>query len=111
MFTYQASIGRNTIGGDPLRKEDWVRFVNAVNDVMSILSEGTDKPEIHFGTGTWDGITEDSAFITVRTEIAASDYAIRNVRDFLATDAFIYGQAAIGFTVGQSDLVIPYTAR
>ncbi len=108
MYTYQASIGRNTIGGEPLRKDQWVRFVNIVSDGMSTLFPHNGKPEIHFGTGMWDGVSEDSAFITVRTETPATEYQLRNVKVWLATDAAIYGQAAIGFTIGYSDLILPH---
>ena len=110
MFTYQASIGRNTKAGEPMRKSEWIRFVNSVSDAMGTLfpaGSGNAKPEIHYGTGVWNGVSEDSAIVTVRLDSAANVTRLRELHGWLAADAHNHGQDAIGFLIGESILIPP----
>lgn len=99
-FVVQASIGRN-IGNEPMSKRDWKRFINDVSDA---LREQNETPEFHFGTGTWEGISEDSVHVTVfRNAGNLSD--IGTLKATLSRIAARYGQDAIALTIGTSVLI------
>ena len=65
----QVNIGRN-IGGEPMSGERWDEFRN---DIISVLvmscndstSETLSTVEIHDGYGSWDGVREDSAHVSI----------------------------------------------
>lgn len=99
-YIIQASIGRN-IGSEPMSKRDWTRFLNDVADAIRAQGE---SPEVHFGTGTWEGVTEESARITVYRDRMPDPYALLTITDRLATLAGRYGQDAIGLVVSESIL-------
>lgn len=101
-YIIQASIGRN-IGSEPMSARDWTRFLNDVADAIRTHDE---SPEVQFGTGTWEGVTEESARITVyRDEIDPGE--VTTIANRLATLAGRYGQDAIGLAVTHPLLVRP----
>lgn len=102
MFTVMVSIGRN-IGNEPMSDRDWIFFQNDVADV--IRREG-EMPEVHSGTGMWDGIRETSVHLTVYREFVTEGmrYAYRQG---LARLASHYGQDAIALTISEPELVSP----
>lgn len=106
IFVVQASIGRN-IGSEPLSRSDWVHFINDVSDA---IREQNEKPEFHFGTGVWEGISEDSAHITVYRANITDEYRYA-IRQNLARIAFTYGQEAIALTISESELIPRLTYR
>jgi len=117
MFSYTATIGRNFspthplpgLQNKPMTLSAWARFVEDVQaEMVKYLQVWQVEPvtvEIHRGTGVWDGVTEDSAKITVlRNDYADADY-LRELRQVLSFLAREYGQDAIAFTVGTSELL------
>lgn len=101
-YIMQASIGRN-IGSEPMSARDWTRFLNDVADAIRTHDE---SPEVQFGTGTWEGVTEESARITVyRDEIDTGRVAW--IKQRLRVLAGRYGQDAIGLVVSESMLCTP----
>jgi hypothetical protein len=100
MLTVMVSIGRN-VGANPLSNDDWIAFVNATSDVIRNQNE---KPELHWGTGSWDGISEESAHITVYRHYVTEGmrYAYREGLSRLARH---YGQDAIALTISEPELI------
>lgn len=96
--TLTVTIGRN-IGSEPMEESMWERFTSSVIDTLTDLV----SPDFTFtynGQGEWDGVTEDSrAIVAVNTHICAE------VRDRLHDIALEFQQAAIGLSVGLSELV------
>jgi hypothetical protein len=103
MFTLQASIGRN-IGDQPMSLRDWVAFANAVADA---IRAGNEKPEVHFGSGSWNGVSEESAHVTIMRENAIDLPNIAFLNDVLGKIAARFGQDAIAVTIGVSTLITP----
>ena len=101
MRTVMVSIGRN-IGNEPMSRKDWLAFVNDASDAIRAQGE---SPEFHFGTGIWDGISEESVHLTVyRDEITETYlYGVKNRLSILASK---YGQDAIALTISEPILVI-----
>lgn len=117
MFSYTATIGRNFspthplpgLQSKPMTLSAWERFAEDVQaDMVKYLQAGQVEPvtvEVHYGRGEWNGVTEESAKITVlRNDYADADYLtdLRYSLEILASD---YGQDAIAFTVGTSELL------
>jgi hypothetical protein len=85
-----------------LSRRDWLAFIADVEHVMDVL--GT--VEVHVGTGTWNGVREDSAHLTVLRSVPASDAStLPWTRGLLADLAARWGQDAIALTVGTSELI------
>jgi hypothetical protein len=100
MRTVMVSIGRN-IGNEPMSDRDWTAFVNATSNAIRRAGE---SPEIHFGHGTWDGIREESAHITVyrHTDTEIPRTAIYERLAFLAE---YFGQDAIALSISEPILI------
>lgn len=62
----QLNIGRN-IDGKAMYLDHWYQFVTAASNVL-INSTGPGVTERHYGTGEWDGVTEESAHISILTD-------------------------------------------
>lgn len=101
MFIIQASIGRN-IGTQPMSDRDWRRFLNDVSDTIRDQGE---TPELHIGTGAWEGVRETSARLTVYREERPTDATLNYLRAFLPVIAARYGQDAIGLVIAESELI------
>lgn len=117
MLSYTATIGRNFsathplpgLRGKPMTLGAWERFIEDVEaEMVRHLQAGQVEPvtvEIHRGKGEWNGVTEESAKVTVlRNGYAEYDYlaSLHFVLSQLARD---YGQDAIALTVGHSILL------
>lgn len=103
MFTVMVSIGRN-VGANPLSDRDWTFFLN---DVSSVIRKGDyEIPEIHYGTGVWDGISEESAHVTVYRD-SVTEGMRWAFREGLSRLARHYGQDAIALTISEPDLITP----
>lgn len=62
----QLNIGRN-IDGKAMSPDHWHQFVTAASNVL-INSTGSGVTERHYGTGEWDGVTAESAHISILTD-------------------------------------------
>lgn len=107
------TIGRNvpdnspdTTVPDPLPMSslDWTEFQNAVASALwqTSSTNGEAWEERHYGTAVWDGVTEESAKITL---LNASFTHVVALRQRLETIRGMYGQDAIALSVGTSDLI------
>lgn len=92
-YIIQASVGRN-IGDEPMSARDWSRFLNDVSDALRAQGE---RPEVHMGQGTWDGVTEESAHLTFYRDTHPEN--VRAIMIRLADLARNYGQDAIGLVI------------
>lgn len=106
MFSYTVTIGRN-IKGKPMPSNKWLRFIDTVTEDMDCLLIPIygDAIEIHHGTGTWNGITEESVKITVLTNYEPTKNQLEAVKGFLKLNATEFKQDAIAFTVGNAELI------
>ena len=106
MFSYTATIGRN-IDGEPMPGNQWLRFIDSVTEDMDCLCVPVygDTIEVHHGTGTWNGITEESVKITVLTNHEPTKNQLETVKGFLKFNAIEFKQDAIAFTTGNSELI------
>ena len=70
MFSYTATIGRN-VGTEPMTITDWEQFIEDVrSDMLRFAVESAihvESVETHRGKGTWEGVEEESAKITILT--------------------------------------------
>ena len=117
MHVYTATIGRNistnhpdaTRAGKPLTLTEWGQFVEDVTADMGSLARrwdyaGDDTLEVHYGKGEWDGVEEESAKITLLTDMPLGECAVDDLRRLLTENARHYGQDAIALTIGTSEL-------
>lgn len=67
----QVNIGRN-VRNMPMAEKFWNEFQDDVVNILEQLREHSDMghevPEIHLGTGVWDGRIEESAKISLYHE-------------------------------------------
>ena len=116
MKTVTVTIGRN-VKATPLSTDEWATFVNRAKDSLVAFESqinGLDSTwtETHFGTGTWDGVPEDSAKVTLFYETATGTFtsgeeqeAEDELRQTLAALATRFGQDAIALNFGHSVLI------
>lgn len=107
----QVNIGRNFVKnrhnehGGELSELDWTLFQEDVANILDQYREhsdmGDDMPQVHIGTGVWDGLTEDSAHISLYHE---GGFDLDGIREQLYRLKSQYSQAAIALIVG-SELV------
>ena len=103
MLQVQVSIGRNTSPGIPLPKIAWYNFQRDIGEALwENVAGAAQWEEVHTGTGSWDGQTEESAHITVLDVFWLDREAL--TRD-LASIAKRYGQDAIALTVTEPELL------
>lgn len=108
MYSYTATIGRN-VGETPMSDSDWETFIDDVTSDMSNSAwpNQIEAVEIHRGKGSWQGIEEESAKITVLLKSALPEDGERSLnmlRGYLSENARLYGQDAIALTIGVSEL-------
>lgn len=96
------SIGRN-IREVPMSQVDWVSYVVEVQEV--IVAAGGVVHGSTFGSGEWDGITEESAYILF------SGAELQKLEADLPVVAAMYRQEAIGLLMGVLQLVSGADAR
>lgn len=112
MHVYTATIGRNystdpsmppSMRGKPMFLTIWEQFIEDVTADM-LRAVPSDIVEIHRGEGTWDGVEEESAKITLLRHSKATADMLDDLRRYLSELARQYGQDAIALTIGQSEL-------
>lgn len=63
----QANIGRN-IGSEPMTDSEWHGFIDSVKFAFCFADQSasimSDDISIHYGQGEWDGVPEESAYIS-----------------------------------------------
>lgn len=104
------TIGRNVPAtppewiAQPMDNLSWQEFQNAVASALWTTSStnGEAWEERHYGTAVWDGVTEESAKITL---LNASFTHVVALRQRLETIRGMYTQDAIALSVGTSDLI------
>lgn len=102
MHSITITIGRN-IGTAPMPAEQWAQFVeDATADLLAAVP--SDIVETHYGTGEWDGITEESCKITVLRHAEPTDAMLDELRRYMSENARLYDQDAIAITIGKSEL-------
>lgn len=106
-------IGRN-IGNVPMPAVDWQRFIDeARTDLVDFAKDIQAEnywTEVHTGTGTFEGISEDSAIITLYWDNgnptpARVEHAHNQLTDHLIWLAAWYHQKAVAAVHGTSTLV------
>jgi len=121
-LTITATVGRNVAGvsridgqsvrGVPLTVGDWEALQRRVRNTLTYATTGKGRTETHYGVGTWDGVTEESAAITRygtawRAETAAEIAPAESLRAELGEIARVYRQEAIALVVGEGELIAP----
>lgn len=102
MYSYTATIGRN-VGETPMSDSDWEAFISDVTKALAYhMVEGYDILEIHRGRGSWGGVVEDSAKVTLISEESINVDRLKNTLHRLAV---ANGQDAIALTIGVSELI------
>lgn len=102
MRTITVTIGRN-IGETPMEQDSWNGFISTTRKAV----EGV-TPEFWTQApykGAWDGLSEDSFVFYGPLSDDVDDSRLARLRANLATVATYYGQAAIGLSIGESELV------
>lgn len=100
----QANIGRN-VNDTPMSEDKWDTFAGSV--AFAIYANANDVNldmldiEVHNGTGSFEGISEDSRHISVYSE---AGFDLDNLRDDLREIKGWYDQEAIALIVG-SELI------
>lgn len=132
MYSYAITIGRNTpvtdptlpqyddVTGDriqaPMSITQWETFKDDAAEALRVAfektrdtdsygwSDGDDEMviEAHHGKGVWKGVEEESTKVTMLT--ASPVTHLHWLRGELTALAREYGQDAIAFTVGESEL-------
>ena len=104
MYSYSVTIGRN-VGETPMSDSDWEAFISDVTEALAYhMIEGDDILEIHRGQGSWGGVVEDSAKVTLMSEESIN---VERLKIRLLRLAVANGQDAIALTIGQSELIEP----
>ena len=89
----QANFGRN-IGIEPMSAERWEEFARRVATAFLV------DTETHFGTGTYGGITEDSAHVSGFMPTSGIPFLRVELSDLAAE----FGQDSIALVIG-SELI------
>lgn len=108
----QLNIGRN-VGNTPMGAKRWDTFVNAAALRLALAAthsygdpatgspdqaiELADSAEVHWGTGTWHGVAEESARISLYHEGGIDIKYLEHMACALAT---VYKQDAIAVITG-----------
>lgn len=94
------TIGRN-VGDEPMESGKWDTFVNDTLDQLSALLVPSAVFGPFFGTGEWEGVTEESAMLSLTVGYTSR---VEHVESILSTLADRYGQDAIAWQSGPSHL-------
>jgi len=111
MHSVTVTIGRNFTSRlhpertQELSAEAWKEFIEDVKDALSYhMIEDEDTLEVHLGSGSWQGIEEESAKVTL---LSSDPIFPAKLIKRLKTLAAIYAQDAIALTIGESELIEP----
>jgi len=102
MMYVQVNIGRN-IGSAPMDDGMWDRFITAVSDAVWRATDdrATENPEVHKGVGTWNGVREESAHVSILADIVYAHAIKRDLKELRDR----YMQDHIALIITQSELV------
>lgn len=113
MHVITVTIGRNystgpavfqSMRGLPMSLTMWEQFKEDVQaDLLQAVP--SDIVEVHYGTGMWDGVEEESCKITVLRHAKPTPDMLDDLHRLMAENARHYGQDSIAVTVGESVLV------
>lgn len=110
MHYIQANIGRNfDLGTGTLEMTDdgWHNFQQDVISLLRVnaMNHQTNMTtfEIHYGVGTWEGVTEESAHISA---LSSDGWDTENIKLGLAWLAEEYKQDSIAFIEGSSLITV-----
>lgn len=102
------TIGRNVSNGDPgpegqmaMTDGRWDTFVHDVADQLGALLKPSATFGPFYGTGEWEGVTEESAVWSLTVGYTSR---VEHVESILSTLARSYGQDAIAWTSAASHL-------
>lgn len=100
-WSVRVAIGRN-IGTEPMGDVSWFAFQRAISAALLAYANNGARVETHHGIGTYDGITEESAILSLigATRFDDAEFLIR-ARQI----ARLYDQKAIAVTFGWTSLV------
>lgn len=100
----QVNIGRN-VSGEPMDDIQWNDYIAGVIHILDQCREHSEMgygwPENHSGYGSWEGVQEESAHISLFHE---GGFDLDGIRGQLRRLKNEYGQDAIALIVG-SELV------
>jgi hypothetical protein len=116
MKTATVTIGRN-IGNEPMSQTEWNNFIDQTTNALKafetqVYGLGDTWTELHLGQGSWNGITEDSAKITLFYQEPKSSFtndeqeAEDDLRKTLGDLAYRFEQDAVALNFGHSVLVV-----
>lgn len=115
MSYLQVNIGRN-IDNTPMDDQDWDEFkenialkltttaIGSVQITRDHYDEILAQVEFHTGTGTWDGVEEESCHISLFVPNEIDPGYLRELRIYLANTKRYYSQDAIAL-ITVSELV------
>lgn len=107
MFIHTITIGRN-VGTDPMNDVAWSTFQTDMQDILAGEAPHWEILSTHIGEGEWDGITENSAIITMVHSKPLSPQALMSIRSKLAYKCREYKQEAIAFTANAVSELITF---
>jgi len=102
MYQVTVTIGRN-VDNSFMPIVEWAKFQDDVAGILEELSNFNCEPEIHIGTGTWNGVVEESAKISILVDSAPVD--IVTLKKNIETLRDKYKQDAIALCIGNSELI------
>lgn len=99
------TIGRN-VNDTPMSDELWTDFVTEtrlnVYVSQSFATHNPSETQVHYGMGEWNGITEESAIVSLYTESGINREILETLLDETKRK---FRQDAIAVTYGDSKLV------
>ncbi len=105
------TVGRNvrpshpTLANKPLSDNDWRAYVSEVSHLLRrYAANRTSWIEVHYGIGTWDGVAEESAKITIH-DARTGGSAVPTLTRALRYLAGCHDQDALAVSVGRSELI------
>lgn len=105
MQSITVTIGRN-VGSTPMNRKKWSNFIDCVQEVFAAITPDPSWIELHLGSGTWEGVTEDSAKVTLLIGDLNQD-DLDYLRVNLRRLARMFKQDAIALVVAESQLIKP----
>ena len=100
------TIGRN-VNGKPMSDDEWTMFVRMVGTGVFMSQDIAEnaKPtleETHYGMGEWNGISEESAIISLITDNPLNE---KMLKDWLIHMKHEFHQDAIAYQYAESELI------
>lgn len=94
--TLTVTIGRNLPKEDnrAMSRRDWARFQDEIERVVQVHTGRDGSNTVHYGTGIWDGVPEESAILTWFS-IELDDLSHARIVSWLGQVARAFGQDSI----------------